>query len=87
MADDLEDDEDLWNDDPEQPKKPTSILGGPRQKPVSPVKETIDEPPSPDRDLMERILQHRNRHGVREIQAETRSERHQRMVNGKYVIQ
>ena len=83
VADDVEDDEDLWNDNVDKPKKSTSILGGQRQKPTSPVKEVIEEPPSPDRDLMERILQHRNRHGVREIQTETRAERHQRMVNGK----
>ena len=74
--------EDLWDDELEKTRKSTSILGGSKQKTMSPSNELSEGPPSPDRHLMERILQHRNRHCDRELHLETRAERQQRLIDG-----
>ena len=79
----FDDDDDIWNDDVGQLKRPVSVLGAQKRKSGSPVKDVMEAPASPDRHLMERILQHRNKHNVRELQMDPQAERHQRLVNGK----
>ena len=82
VVDDDFDDDDPWNDDIEQLKRPVSILGAQKQKSKSPAKDVPDLPGSPDRHLMERILQHRNKHNVRELQLDPQVDRQQSLVNG-----
>ena len=82
VVDDDFDDDDPWNDDIEQLKKPVSILGAQKRKSKSPAKDVPDLPASPDRHLMERILQHRNKHNVRELQLDPQVDRQQSLVNG-----
>ena len=77
------DDEDLWGDDLPTPKSVTKGLHEKKSTKISTfIEYTPDEPPSPDKILMDKIVELRGKQGGRELKRDSDISRNDRLVQG-----